>query len=50
MSKKTDLVFAGDAAGGKLDKAREPGIPVIGEEELARLREGEPLLPSSDSP
>ena len=50
VSKKTDLVVAGEAAGGKLDKARELGIPVIGEEELARLLEGEPLLPSSDSP
>ena len=48
VSKKTDLVVAGEAAGGKLDKARELGIPVIGEEELARLLNGEPLLPSSD--
>ena len=50
VSKKTDLVVAGEEAGGKLDKARELGVPVIGAEEFARLLEGEPLLPSSDSP
>ncbi|GIP21679.1 NAD-dependent DNA ligase LigA [Paenibacillus sp. J22TS3] len=41
VSKKTDLVIAGEKAGSKLAKARELGIQVIeDEDELIRLLEG----------
>ena len=37
VSKKTDLVVAGEKAGSKLDKANKLGIPVIGPDELEAL-------------
>ena len=37
VSKKTDLVIAGEAAGSKLAKAQELGIEVIDEDEMMRL-------------
>ena len=37
VSKNTDLVIAGEAAGSKLDKAQEFGIKVIDEQEMLNL-------------
>ena len=37
VSKKTDMVIAGEAAGSKLVKANELGITVIDEDEMIRL-------------
>jgi DNA ligase (NAD+) len=39
VSKKTDYLIAGDAAGSKLDKARELGVPVLDEPALLHLIE-----------
>jgi len=41
VSKKTDLVIAGEAAGSKLAKAEELGVPVIDEQEMMRLLDAE---------
>jgi DNA ligase (NAD+) len=37
VSKKTDFVVAGEAAGSKLDKARQLGLPVLDEDGFATL-------------
>jgi DNA ligase (NAD+) len=39
VSKRTDYVIAGSDAGSKLDKAKELGVSVIGEKDLANLLE-----------
>lgn len=37
VSKKTHMVIAGEAAGSKLAKAQELGVPIIDEDEMIRL-------------
>lgn len=43
VSSKTSYVVAGEAAGSKLDRARQLGIPVIDEAQLKQLLQGEPI-------
>jgi len=43
VSKKTDYVVAGEAAGSKLTKAQELGVPVLDEDAFRRLLAGEPI-------
>lgn len=37
VSKKTNYLLAGEAAGSKLDKARTLGVPVVGEEDFEKM-------------
>jgi DNA ligase (NAD+) len=43
VSKKTSAVFAGEDAGSKAERARELGVPVLGEEQLLEILRGAPL-------
>lgn len=42
MSKKTDFLVAGEAAGSKLDKAQSLGVPVLDEAGFTALLAGGP--------
>ncbi len=48
VSKKTSAVFAGEDAGSKAERARELGVPVLGEEELLEILRGAPLPNGKD--
>lgn len=41
VSKKTSLVIAGEDAGSKADKARELGVPILGEGDMLTLLDGD---------
>src|SRR5829696_9204890 len=49
VSKKTNAVFAGEDAGSKAERARELGVPVLGEEQLLEILRGAPLPNGKDS-
>jgi DNA ligase (NAD+) len=49
ISRKTTAVFAGEDAGSKADRARELGVPVLGEDELRQVLSGMPLPSGKDS-
>jgi DNA ligase (NAD+) len=48
VSKKTTVVFAGEDAGSKADRARELGVPILGEEDLLSILQGAPLPNGKD--
>lgn len=48
VSKKTSFVVAGEAAGSKLDKAEQLGVPVLDEDGFRRLLEGGAAAVSGD--
>lgn len=43
VSKKTSVVFAGEDAGSKADRARELGVPILDEQAMLEILEGAPL-------
>ena len=48
VSRKTTVVFAGEDAGSKADRAREFGVPVLGEPELLEILRGAPIPAGKD--
>jgi DNA ligase (NAD+) len=48
VSKKTNAVFAGEDAGSKAERARELGVPVLGEDQLLEILRGAPFPNAKD--
>jgi DNA ligase (NAD+) len=48
VSRKTSAVFAGEDAGSKAERARELGVPVLGEDQLLEILRGAPFPNGKD--
>jgi len=48
VSRKTSVVFAGEDAGSKADRAHQLGVPVLGERELLEILDGAPIPVGKD--
>ena len=48
VSKKTNAVFSGEDAGSKAERARELGVPVLGEDQLLEILRGAPFPNAKD--
>jgi DNA ligase (NAD+) len=48
VSRKTSAVFAGEDAGSKAERARELGVPVLGEDQLLEILRGAPIPNGKD--
>jgi DNA ligase (NAD+) len=49
VSKKTSYVLAGESPGSKLNRARDLGVPIIGEDDLRALLEAGPDAATADA-
>ena len=48
VSRRTTVVFAGEDPGSKAERARELGVPVLGEQQLIEILRGSPLPNGKD--
>jgi DNA ligase (NAD+) len=48
VTRKTTAVFAGEDAGSKADRARELGVPILGEQVMLDILAGAPIPNGKD--